>query len=141
MGSEARPRDEGSGSAVTTSSGSSPKAADDVIRFEIRDGIRRVSFVVSNEALEAASGLPGLSSAMLRRRSFDRFRTLIHAAAARRLASLPLGFVSPVVLTGRDLRAVPTERGTPAFGSSGRTPARPAADEPQAAPDASRDVL
>jgi hypothetical protein len=123
---------------VTTTSSTSVKLTDDMIRFEIRDGMRRVSFVVSNEALEAASGLPGLSSAMLRRRSFDRFRTLIHAAAARRLAALPLGFVSPIVLTGRDLRSVPPERGAPAFGSSGRAPARPTADEPPAAPDAAR---
>ena len=37
----------------------------------------------------------------------------MHAAAARRLAALPLGFVSPIVLTGRDLRSVPTERDAP----------------------------
>lgn len=121
---------------MTTSSSTSVKLADDMIRFEIRDGMRRVSFVVSNEALEAASGLPGLSSAMLRRRSFDRFRTLIHAAAARQLAALPRGFVSPIVLTSRDLRSVPPERGVPAFGSSGRVPARPAADGAPATPDA-----
>ena len=57
------------------------KVKDDAIRFEIRDGMRRVSCVVLNEALEAAAGLPQLSAPMLRRRSFDRFRTLIHAAA------------------------------------------------------------
>jgi hypothetical protein len=112
------------------------KLADDTIRFEIRDGMRRVSFVVSNEALQAAAGLPDPSSAMLRRRSFDRFRTLIHAAATRRLAALPAGAVGPIVLTGRDLRSVPPERGAPRFGSSGRAPARPADAEAQAAPNA-----
>jgi hypothetical protein len=124
---------------VTTNSSAGVKLAHDTIRFEIRDGMRRVSFVVSNEALEAASGLPDQSSSTLRRRSFDRFRTLIHAAAARQLAALPPGFVSPIVLTGGDLRSVPPERGGPAFGSSGRPPARPASDEAPATPDAATD--
>jgi hypothetical protein len=79
---------------------------DDTILFEIRDGTRRVSCVVSNEALEAAAGLPELSAPMLRGRSFDRFRTLIHAAADARLAALP-GLVGPIVLTSRDLQSVP----------------------------------
>ena len=48
------------------------KLKDDAIRFEIRDGMRRVSCAVLNEALEAAAGLPQLSAPMLRRRSFDR---------------------------------------------------------------------
>ena len=121
---------------MTTISSAGEKFADNAIRFEIRDGVRRVSFVVSNEALEAASGLPDQSSFMLRRRSFDRFRTLIHAAAARRLAAGPPGFVSPIVLTCGDLRSVPVERGAPAFGSSGRFPARPASGETTARPDA-----
>jgi hypothetical protein len=99
----------------------------DAIRFEIQDRMRRVSCVVSNEALEAAAGLPERSSTMLRRRSFDRFRTLIHAAAGLRLAAQPPGFVGPIVLSSRDLRAVPPERGMPAFGSSGSAPAQLAA--------------
>ena len=48
---------------MTTTSGTSAKSVEDMIRFEIRDGMRRVSFVGPNEALEAASGLPSLSSA------------------------------------------------------------------------------
>jgi len=102
-----------------------PGMQDDAIRFEIRDGTRRVSCVVANEALEAAAGLPELSAPMLRRRSFDRFRTLIHAAASARLAALPPGFVGPIVLTTRDLRSMPPDRHAPAFGSSGRPPTRP----------------
>ena len=110
---------------------------DDAIRFEIRDGTRRISCVVSNEALEAAAGLPAMSTPMLRRQSFDRFRTLIHAAAGARLAALP-GLVGPIVLTSRDLRSVPSVRGTPVFGSSGRPPPRPARDGDAAAADAAR---
>jgi hypothetical protein len=79
--------------------------------------------------------LPQLSAPMLRRRSFDRFRTLIHAAASARLAALP-GFVGPIVLTSGDLRSVSSERGAPVFGNSGRPPARPAHGDDLAAPDA-----
>jgi hypothetical protein len=111
------------------------KLKDDAIRFEIRDGMRRVSCVVSNEALEAAAGLPQLSPPMLRRRSFDCFRTLIHAAAHARLAALP-GFVGPIILTSGDLRSVPSERGAPVFGSFGRAPPRPAHGGDPVAPDA-----
>ena len=59
------------------------------IRFEIRDGIRRISCAVSDEALEAVSGLPVPSTVVLRRRSFDRFRTLINVAAKLKLSTLP----------------------------------------------------
>jgi hypothetical protein len=111
------------------------KVKDDAIRFEIRDGMRRVSCVVLNEALEAAAGLPQLSAPMLRRRSFDRFRTLIHAAAGARLAAVP-GFVGPIVLTSGDLRSVPPERGAPVFGSSGRPSPRPAHPGDPVSPDA-----
>ncbi len=100
---------------------------DDLIGFEIRDGVRRIKCSVSNEALEAAAGL-GPSAPGLRRRSFDRFRTLINTAAAMRITSLPPGFAGPIVLTTHDLRSVPPIRGTPVFGvaarpSSSRTPA------------------
>jgi hypothetical protein len=116
-----------------------PEAAtrpeDEAIRFEIQDRMRRVSYAVSNEALEAAAGLPELSSPMLRRRSFDRFRTLIHRAAGLRLAVLPPGFDGPIVLTSRDLRAVPPEKDMPVFGRSAGVPARPAVHpHPRAAP-------
>ena len=36
---------------MSTTRGTGVKLAEEVIRFEIRDGTRRVSFVVSNEAL------------------------------------------------------------------------------------------
>jgi Protein of unknown function (DUF1488) len=95
-------------------------------RFEVRDGMRRVGCNVSDEALEAVSGLTGPSTPALRRRSFDRFRTLINAAAVLRLSTLPLGFVGPIVLTSADLRHVPPVTGEPLFGSSPRGLTRPA---------------
>src|SRR3954447_22892128 len=109
---------------MATGSNTAVKLEDDAIRFEIRDGMRRVSCMVLNEALEAAAGLPQFSAPMLRRRSFDRFRTLIHAAASARVAALP-AFAGPIILTSGDLRSVPSERGAPVFGSSGRPPPRP----------------
>ena len=97
------------------------------IRFEIRDGIRRISCAVSDEALEAVSGLTAPSTVMLRRRSFDRFRTLINVAAKLKLRTLPSGSIGLIVLTGEDLRRVPPETGVPSFGSSARGPTRTAA--------------
>ena len=91
-----------------------------LIRFEVRDGIRRVGCNVSDEALEAVSGLALPSTAASRRKSFDRFRTLIHAAATLKLGTLPPGFAGPIVLSSGDLRRVPPETGAPAFGSSAR---------------------
>lgn len=91
-----------------------------LIRFEVRVGIRRIHCDVSDEALEAVSGLVGPSTTTLRRRSFDRFRTLIDAAARLKLERLPPGFTGPVVLSTNDLRSVPQERGSPAFGSAAR---------------------
>ena len=97
-----------------------------LIAFEIRDGVRRVRCEVSNQALEAASGLADGAPAMLRRRSFDRFRVLIHAAAAIRISALPPGSTDTILLTAHDLRCVSAERGTQQFGVAGRTPsARP----------------
>jgi hypothetical protein len=97
-----------------------------LIRFEIRDGIRRVSFAVSDEALEGVSSLTAPSTVMLRRRSFDRFRTLINVAAKLKLRTLPSGSIGLIVLTGEDLRRVPPETGVPSFGSSARGPTRTA---------------
>ena len=94
------------------------------IRFEIRDGIRRISCAVSDEALEAVSGLPAPSTVMLRRRSFDRFRTLINVAAKLKLRTLPSGSIGLIVLTREDLRRVPPETGVPSFGSTARGPTR-----------------
>lgn len=88
------------------------------IRFEIRDGTRRVSCTVADDALEAASGLASPSTLALRRRSFDRFRTLIDAAAQLKSRALPLGSDGPIVLTSNDLRSVPWKTGEPLFGSS-----------------------
>ena len=92
--------------------------------FEIRDGIRRISCAVSDEALEAVSGLTTPSTVMLRRRSFDRFRTLINVAAELKLRTLPLGSIGPIVLTRNDLRRVPPVTGVPSFGSSAKLPTR-----------------
>ena len=96
------------------------------IRFEIRDGIRRISCTVSNEALEAAAGLTVPSTEMLRRRSFDRFRTLINMAAEMKLRTLPLGSIGPLDLSSDDLRRVPTETEAPRFGRAARGPGRSA---------------
>ncbi len=90
------------------------------VRFEVRVGIRRVSCDVLDEALEAASGLAAPSTVVLRRKSFDRFRTLIDAAARLKLGTLPPGFSGPVVLSSGDLRRVPPQAGVPVFGHAGR---------------------
>jgi hypothetical protein len=97
------------------------------IRFEIRDGVRRISCAVSDEALEAVSGLTAPSTLLLRRRSFDRFRTLINVAAKLKVSTLPSGSIDLIVLTREDLRCVPSEAGVPSFGSSARDPTRRAA--------------
>ncbi len=104
---------------ISTSATAAPPDAG-LVHFEVRDGIRRVRFNVSDEALEAVSGLAAPSTATLRRRSFDRFRTLIETAAKLKLKTLPPGFVGPVALSSGDLRCVPPEVGVPAFGSNGR---------------------
>jgi len=96
-----------------------PRESADGIRFEIRDGARRVSCAVSGEALDAVAGLSAPSTPALRRASFDRFRTLIHAAAVMRLvAGTESG--EPILITGRDLKRVPSAPGLPKFGTSGR---------------------
>jgi hypothetical protein len=97
-----------------------------VIRFEIRDGMRRIGCAVLGDALEAVSGLTVPSTVMLRQRSFDRFRTLINVAARPKLKTLSAGSSGPVILTREDLRRVPPEAGVPSFGSSARGPTRPA---------------
>ena len=90
------------------------------IRFEIRDGIRRIDCAVSDEALEAVSALTAPSTVMQRRRSFDRYRTLINEAAKLKSRRLPSGSIGLIVLTGEHLRCVPPETGVPSFGSSAR---------------------
>jgi hypothetical protein len=108
-----------------TSNAGSPVEGN-VIRFEVRDGMRRIGFAVLGDALEAVSGLTVPSTAMLRQRSFDRFRTLINVAARLKLKTLPAGSSGPVILTREDLRRVPPEAGVPSFGNSARGPSRPA---------------
>ncbi len=95
-----------------------PVNGTDWIRFEVRDGVRRVSCTVSDEALEAASALTLPSTPLTRRRSFDRFRTLIDAAATLKLATLPRTATGPLLLTRDDLRRVPPQTGAPVFGSA-----------------------
>jgi hypothetical protein len=105
-----------------TAAPSDSDAGTGATKFEVRDGIRRIACRVSQEALEAVSGLTAPSTDALRRRSFDRFRALIDAAAKLKLKSLPPGFTGPLALTSQDLRQVPPETGVPAFGSSSRVP-------------------
>lgn len=96
------------------------------VRFEIRDGHHRISCAVLDDALDALSGLTAPSSMLLRRRSFERFRSLINVAAELKLKTLPSGSLGPIVLSREDLRRVPPDSGTPSFGSSGRGLNRPA---------------
>jgi hypothetical protein len=91
-----------------------------VIRFEIRIGNDLVVCGVTDEALDAASGLTDPSTPAIRRRSFDRFRTLIHQAAKMRFQTQPPGRVGPILLTSADLRRVPPQTGYPNFGTAGR---------------------
>ncbi len=98
----------------------------DFRRFQVRVGMRRVDCAILDEALDAASGLTPPSSAVLRRKSFDRFRTLINAAAELKLNTLPAGFIGRIVLTTEDLRGVSPEPGVPSFGTSSRAMSRPA---------------
>ena len=92
------------------------------VRFEVRDGMRRVDCAVSDEALEAVADLGLPSTSALRRRSFDRFRTLIDAAAKLKLRSLPGDFAGPLMISAGDLRRVPPEAGVPKYGSGTRHP-------------------
>jgi hypothetical protein len=96
------------------------------IRFEVRSGTRKVSCGVSDDALEAVSGLTAPSTVTLRRRSFDRFRTLINTAATLKLATLPEGFSDPMILTREDLRRVPALNGEPEYGVALRSRPTPA---------------
>ena len=91
-----------------------------VTNFEVRDGIRRIRCNISEEALEAVSGLSAPSTNALRRKSFDRFRTLIDAAAKLKLKTLPPGFSGMVAISSTDLRSVPHEAGVPSYGSAPR---------------------
>lgn len=108
------------------------------ITFEIRSGIHRVQCGVANEALDAASGCIEPSTPALRRRSFDRFRTLIHEAAMIQFGARPPGCVDPILVTSADLRRVPSRTGSPNMGTLGRDamtarPAKRAAPVSQAA--------
>ncbi len=85
------------------------------ICFQVRHHTHKIACTVSAEALEDASGLPPASSEQMHRRSFDRFRTLIEAAAQHRLAALPPSFCGPITLTVQDLRRVPHVVGMPSY--------------------------
>lgn len=105
---------------MTRAIGAGPVVVPSYIQFEVRDGIHRVICNVSEEALEAVSGLSAPSTTALRQRSFDRFRGLIDAAAKLKLKTLSPGWVGPLMLSSGDLRSVPPVNGVPAFGSSPR---------------------
>jgi hypothetical protein len=92
-----------------------------LVRFEVRDRTRRIVCAVSDEALEAVSDLAAPSTDTMRRRSFDRFRSLIDTAAKLKLSTIPGDFPGPVLLSSDDLRRVPAEQGVPVFGSSSWT--------------------
>jgi hypothetical protein len=106
---------------MMTTSGTGSLPDEDLIRFEIRDGVHRISCAISDEALESVSGLISPFTAILRRRSFDRFRVLINAAAKLKLTSRP---IRPIILTSEDLRRAPPESGGPLFGSPVRNSTR-----------------
>ena len=95
------------------------------IKFQVRHFTQKIVCTVSAEALEEASGLPPQSSEQLHRRSFDRFRTLIEAAAQQKLAGLPPEFCGPITLASKDLRRVPHVVGMPPYA---QTPRRAAAE-------------
>jgi hypothetical protein len=76
------------------------------IHFEIMDGMRRIRCSVPNELIDAVSGLPVPLTDGLRRRSFDRFRTVMHGAAMQRLKDQPPGSAEPIVLVRRDLNGL-----------------------------------
>jgi hypothetical protein len=90
-------------------------AAAPAICFQVRHHTHKIACAVSAEALEDASGLPPESSEQMHRRSFDRFRTLIEAAAQYRLSALPPSFCGPITLTAQDLRRVPHVVGMPSY--------------------------
>ncbi|TLU73501.1 DUF1488 family protein [Lichenicoccus roseus] len=98
----------------------------DLVWFQVRNGIHLITCNVSDEALEAVSSLEAESSMSLRRRSFDRFRMLIEAAARLKLTSMPADFSGRLVLSSRDLRLVPPAAGVPVYGSLGRRAPDPA---------------
>jgi len=97
-----------------------PAAVASSVRFEIRSGVHLVRCIVSDEALDAVSGLLDPSTPALRRRSFDRFRTLIHEAALIQHQARSPVCVDPILVTSADLRRVPPRTGLPKFGTFGR---------------------
>jgi hypothetical protein len=112
---------------MSKASSAAPAFDPNLVNFEIRHGMQRIRCAVLDDALDAVSGQTAPSNSTLRRRSFDRFRTLINAAASVKLATLPTDFAGPLVLTRDDLRRVPTQPGAPSFGSAPRAQSRPPA--------------
>ena len=98
-----------------------PAAETDFTRFEIRDGSRRITCTVSDEALAAVSGLAHPATLIQRRDAFNRFRTLINEAARLKAEATPGAWSDkPMVLGPSDLRRVPPRAGTPVFGVAPR---------------------
>lgn len=97
----------------------SPQVSSDqpITRFEVCDRARRIACAVTDDALENIGNLSLPSTDMLRRRSFDRFRTVIDAAARLKLATLPTTFLGPMLLSMEDLCKVPAQAGRPQVGS------------------------
>jgi hypothetical protein len=110
---------------MTSRSKTSLPEDENLIRFEIRDGMRRIGCTVMDDALEGVSGLDSPSTAILRRRAFDRFRTLINIAATDKIASLPAGSLGPICLTREDLMRVPAQTGMPVYGTIRTAVTRP----------------
>jgi hypothetical protein len=96
-------------------------AATDPSRFEIRDGSRRITCTVSDEALAAVSGLEHPATPSQRRDAFSRFRTLINEAARLKAEAAPGEWTNKQMVLGTsDLRRVPQQSGTPVFGVAPR---------------------
>ena len=99
-----------------------PSTTEEAIEFLVQHGRHRVRCAVSAEALDVVCGHIEPTTGLSRRRAFERFRTLINAAAIRKLEGSPQGVGNTLFLDGDDLRAVPHVAGTPVFGTDGLRP-------------------
>ncbi len=95
------------------------------VQFEVFLGKRRVRCTLTDEALEAVSGLPGPLTMAVKRVSFDRFRILIDAAARLKMETIEHGSIDAITLTSTDLRRAGTQVGAPPFGTAARPTSRP----------------
>ena len=92
------------------------------IEFLIQHGSHRVRCAVTADALDSVCGHAEPTTDSVRRRAFERFRTLINVAAQRKLDGLGADAGDSLLLTCEDLRAVPHVAGTPVFGTDGLRP-------------------